>query len=70
MPNTATITGSVGPNQTMTAQVFNNVSSANFDFNGQTVTINSGRGQTIVDLYGITTVTYTISNHLATITLS
>jgi hypothetical protein len=71
MPNKITVTGSIGPGNTLTAQVFNNVTDLDFDLAEQDLKIVSDGGKTThVDLYTIATVTYTIAAHVATVTIS
>lgn len=71
MPNTATVTAKSGPNIAATAQVFNDLSSVAFNVGAQTlVIVQTGNRVTHFDLFGVATVTYTISSHSATITVS
>ncbi len=72
--NNVTITGKVGPGITITAQLFNNVTNLEFDYVAGTIWISYNDNETIkrvsVQLTGTTTVTYTISSGIATVTIS
>lgn len=70
MPNTATVTGVIGPGQTVTSLVLTGVLDINFDLAMQTIQIVCDQGRPIFSLYGTTTVTYTIAAHIATVTIS
>lgn len=70
MPNTATVTGVLGPAQTVTSLVLTNVTRIDFDLTAQTVTIWCDQGNPCFSLYGTTTVTYTIATRVATVTIS
>ena len=69
--STITVTGPTGPGKTLTAVVFNLVTRLEFDLAGQNLRIVSDGGKnTNIDLNTIATVTYTISAHVATVTIS
>lgn len=74
--NKITVTGNLGPGISETSVVYNNVSSVNFQIDRQVVQIyyleDSSQNQRHVEfnLYGTTTVTYSISGHIATIAMS
>lgn len=71
MPNTATITAVTGAAQTVTAAVFTGFLSLTFDEAAQIIRLVDSNSVTHeFSLYGVTTVTYTISGHLATVTIS
>lgn len=74
MPGTATITGKVGPGNTLTTQVFNNVSFFSVDTANEvlTLTYNNGPGQTtiLIDVSAATTWTLTVSGNTYTLTVS
>lgn len=70
MPNTATVTGVIGPAMTVTSLVLTNVTDIDFNLAAQTVTITCDQGKPCFDLYGTTTVTYSVSSHIATVAIS
>ena len=65
-----TVTGKIGPGATITSQVFSNVTDIEFDQRAQILRLTTDGKIVEVDLYGITTVTYTIAAHVATVTVS
>lgn len=66
-----TVTAKSGPAVTLTAGVFTNARSLSFDFSEQTVTVvDDGGGIHCFDLFGVATITYTISGHVGTVALS
>ncbi len=71
-PSTAsiTVTGQLGPGFTITSKTFRNVSSINFDIGKSVLTIGYDNVFAEFDLYTIATVTYTISSHVGTVTVS
>ncbi len=71
-PNTVTITSTIGPGISNAAQVFSQVTNLVFDFIGNTIRITHGNGLTIsyYDYSAIATLTWTISNGHAAITIS
>jgi hypothetical protein len=74
MPSTATITGKVGPDRTLTAQVFNLVTFFSIDTNNELLDIiyNNGSGveRRQIDISAATTVTCTVSGANYTLTIS
>lgn len=73
--NNVTITGKLGPGITTTALVLNNVRSITFDYDENTLTVSyvDASGAPKIqswDLYGIATVTYSITSHIATVVAS
>lgn len=70
MPNTATVTGKVGPGLTLTTQVYNNVTSLEFKPVEGTLRIVSDLGISYIDIYDDTTITYTVSSHVITVAVS
>jgi hypothetical protein len=74
MPNSVTITGNLGPGNTVTALVFSDVTSVNFDFVARTVAITdkaTGTPKTVYFEYAnIATVTFSISGANTTVTIS
>lgn len=67
-----TVAGATGPGLTLASRQFNDVSSVHVDFDKQVLTLTrrGGFGPLEVDLYGITTVTYTIASHVATVSMT
>lgn len=75
MPNKVTVTGKVGPDLSLTTKVFDNLNSISFNFDSQVILIDYIDSNNIpsivqVDLFGVTTVTYSISGHIATLVVS
>jgi hypothetical protein len=74
MPSTATITGKVGPDRTLTAQVFNLVTFFSIDTNNELLDImyNNGSGaeRRQIDISAATTITCTVSGANYTLTIS
>jgi len=76
MANKITYTGKIGPGNTVTSLVFNNVTSAVFNYEKQTLDItfsNNPNGIQMtrsVTLAGVTTITHSISGTTYTITVS
>ena len=70
MPSTATVTGKIGPGLTATAVVLPDVSEVRFNIGAQVLVVTSGGVQKTFDLYTIATVTYSISSHNVTLTVS
>lgn len=67
---TVTITGTLGPGQSVTSLAFDNVSSINFDLARSVISITANNKTTDFSYNDIDTVTYTISGTTATITIS
>lgn len=70
---TVIITGKIGPGNSVTSLVFNNVTGVNFQITNNTIDIeqaDSAEKHTIFDYDATATVTYTISGNVATITIS
>lgn len=67
-----TVAGVTGPGLTLASRQFSDVSSIHVDFDKQVLTLTrkGGAGPLEVDLFGITTVTYTISSHVATVSMT
>ena len=71
-----TITGQIGPGQTITSQLFPNTSSIKFDITANVIEVRwtpagKATGQiAYIEYSNIATVTYTISAGVATITVS
>lgn len=75
MPDNITVTGQTGPGLTVTSLVFNNIRELNFQIARSVLEIVyddpvGNTKTTHFDLYTIVTVTYTISTHVATVTVS
>jgi hypothetical protein len=74
MPGTATITGSVGPGQAVTASVFNNLQFFSLDTANEILEIvyNNGAGnlRTQINVGTATTWTLTVSGNTYTLTVS
>ena len=72
----ATVTGHIGPGDSMTSQVFPNCANINFNIAAGTITIvwvPNGKATQIIthiEYSDIATVTYTISAGVATVTIS
>jgi hypothetical protein len=71
-PATVTITSTTGAGQAVTAKVFSNVTLVEFNYTANTIKIVSNNGGTITyfDYSAMSTVTYTISGGLTSITIS
>lgn len=71
-PATVTVTGSTGPGQAVTSQRFTDVVDLEVDFNRNVLKITrSGSGGIIYyDYSALSTVTWTISSGLSTVTVS
>lgn len=66
-----TVTSKTGPGSTVTSQVFSNVLAVNFNIAAQVVTVVDGNNTPHdFDLFGTTTITYTVSSHVGTIAIS
>lgn len=72
MANKVTITALTGPGEQVTAHVFEPLRSIKFDMEAQIVEVVYGADYLIrqFELYDVTTVTYSISSHVATIAVS
>jgi hypothetical protein len=74
MPSIATVTGKVGPDRTLTAQVFNLVTFFSIDTNNEVLDIayNNGDGarRSQIDISAATTITCTVSGANYTLTIS
>lgn len=70
MASAATVTAKIGPAQTVTAQVFSNVSSFNFDVIAKVLTVVNNGIITQMDINAATTVTCTIATGNFTLTVS
>jgi hypothetical protein len=70
MPSTATVTAKIGPAQSLTATVFNNVTSFNFDVVAKVLTVVANGITTMMDINAATTVTCTIATGNFTLTVS
>ena len=66
----ATVTGDIGPGRQVTSQVLTGVTDIDFDINQQTLKITCNQGNPCYDLYTLTTVTYTVSSHVVTLTVT
>ena len=71
MASTATVSGKVGPGNTITSQVFSNVTNVAFQLGGiSNLRVNSDSGISYIDISADTTVTATLSSGNLTITVS
>jgi len=74
MPSTATVTGKVGPDRTMTAQVFNNVTFFSISTDKELLEIDytdaNGPRKSQVDIAAATTILCTVSGANYTLTIS
>jgi hypothetical protein len=74
MPSIATVTGKMGPDRTLTAQVFNLVTFFSIDTNNEILDIayNNGSGaqRSQIDISAATTITCTVSGANYTLTIS
>lgn len=70
MSSTATVTAKIGPALTATAIVLPEVSSISFVNNMTVLQIVTGGRTVEFDIYASTTVTYTVSSHNVTLTVS
>lgn len=70
---TVTITGKIGPGNTVTSLVFTNVTGVNFQIANNTIDIeqaDSAERHSVFDYDATATVTYSISGNVATITIA
>lgn len=71
MANQVTVTAKTGPAVQATATVLTNVNNMNFDLKGMVVQVfREGKQYKEFDLYGVTTVTFTISGSTYTMVIS
>ncbi len=74
MPSTATVTGKVGPERTMTAQVFNNVTFFSVKTAEEVLELDytdgNGPRKSQIDISAATTITCTVSGANYTLTIS
>lgn len=70
MPSTATITGKIGPADTLTATVFTGVTSFSLDTVNGVLNLVCDQGRPQIDVYAQTTLTLTVSSHVYTLTIS
>lgn len=71
MSATATVTGSVGPNKTVTAGVFSGINAVNFDCVGNILTLIDINGlETKISITAAATITATKSGSTYTFTVS
>jgi hypothetical protein len=72
MPDLVTIAGVVGPGDTQPSKQFSDVVDIDINLAKQVLTLfrSGGQREIYLDLFGIATVTYTVSSHLATISFS
>ena len=70
MASTATVTGTTGAGNTLTAGVFNNVTSFEFQIPDNTLRIVSSAGISYISLSGSNTITLTASSGVYTLTVS
>jgi len=68
----STLTGNTGPGATVTALRLSDVSNINFNFRGSMIHVTYGQPDKTFDLSwtGITTVTFSISSGVPTVTIS
>lgn len=69
MPNTATITAKIGPGVTNTAQVYTDITNANFDFPEQTLKLKNQDREVIYDIAAATTITILVASGVYTLTV-
>lgn len=67
---TVTITGTIGPGQSVTSLVLTGVTGIDFQIANNTIAIHQDDKVTTFDYNATATVTYTISGNAATITIS
>lgn len=71
MPSAAvTVTAVAGPGKTLTAGSFTNCDQVTFNLGNNTFTINSNGAINNFDWQSVATVTFTVSGHNGTITIS
>jgi hypothetical protein len=71
MPNNITVTSKTGPALTVTAQVISNVRDIEFRLVDQVLKVTDINSKiSHFDLYGTTTVTYSVTTHVATVAVS
>lgn len=71
MPDNITVTAKTGPAVTVTSKVFTGVKKVEFDLVAQVLKVTDADGKIFdFDLYGTTTVTYSVTAHVATIAVS
>lgn len=71
MPNTATVTGKIGPGYSATTLQFSNVSGVEYKFDSKVVTIkHDGNNWTDIDISAATTVTMVLTAGNWAVTIS
>lgn len=71
MPDNITVTAKTGPAVTATSRVFTGVKKVEFDLEKQVLHVTDSDNRVWdYDLYGSTTVTYTVASHIATVAVS
>lgn len=68
--DSVTITAKTGPGSQVTALVIQNVTNLNFDLAGENLQVFKGSSFSTYDLSDIATVTFSISGHNYTVTVS
>lgn len=70
MPNNITVTAKTGPAVQVTSLLINNVTDIDFQLASKILKVTGDGGIKTFELYGVTTVTYTISSGIATVVVS
>lgn len=66
----ATITGDLGAGVAIAAKVFHNITGINFDFDKQILTLDQGGLKTAIDVTDQTTLTFTVSSGVYSLTVA